>query len=111
MEQDSDEAISVSSSNYDKYLRLATDKNPSILLELDLQGNVKHLSKVWNTVIGTNRLKILGNPVSNIIIGSDYDKSVFHRALNMMLEDDNSYRVKFLTETGDLMGDTDQLGL
>ncbi|QEU59191.1 Rim15 [Kluyveromyces lactis] len=111
MEQDSDEAISVSSSNYDKYLRLATDKNPSILLELDLQGNVKHLSKVWNTVIGTNRLKILGNPVSNIIIGSDYDKSVFHRALNMMLEDDNSYRVKFLTETGDLMGDADQLAL
>ncbi|CDO95742.1 unnamed protein product [Kluyveromyces dobzhanskii CBS 2104] len=108
MELDSDEAVSVSSSSYDKYLRVATDKNPSILLELDLLGNVKHISKVWNSVIGTNRMNILGNQVSNIIIGSDYDKTVFHRALNMMLQDDNSYRVKFLTETGDLMGSSGQ---
>ncbi|BAP70302.1 serine/threonine-protein kinase RIM15 [Kluyveromyces marxianus] len=111
MSQEFDETASISSSNYDKYLRLATDKNPSILLELDLDGNVKHVSKVWNSVVGTNRALILNKPISNIIIGTEYDKSVFQRALNMMLQDDNSYRVKFQTETGYLMGDTENMGL
>lgn len=102
-DQDLQDVDSVTSSNYDKYLRLATDKNPSILLELDLQCNVRHVSKVWNSVIGTNRLQILGNSISNYIIGNDSDKMVFHRALTMMMVDDNSYRVKFMVETGDLI--------
>jgi serine/threonine-protein kinase RIM15 len=81
----------------------ASAKNPSILLELDMDGNVKHLSKSWEAIIGTNPQKILNQPISKIIYGLEDDKKVFTDAISIMMTDDTSYRVRFLTATNDIV--------
>lgn len=84
-------------------LRLASSNNPTIVLELDLDGNVQYLSKNWELIVGTNSRKIIGKPISNIIIGSsEEDLYVFHNAIKEMIVNDGSYKVKFVTATDDL---------
>lgn len=97
----SSSSMSICSTKYNEYLRIASDKNPSILLEIDIHGNVRYLSKVWNSIVGTNCKSIIGSPVSSIIVGNYYDQQVFQRAISMMTQDGNSYRVRFIVETGD----------
>jgi len=79
----------------------ASAKNPSVLLELDMDGNVKHLGKAWESIIGTKIQKILNRPISNIILGNEDDKNVFNNAINIMITDDESYRVRFVVATND----------
>lgn len=80
----------------------ASAKNPSMLLELDMDGNVVHLGKSWESLIGTKINKILNRPISNIILGTEDDKKVFNNAISIMITDDASYRVRFVVATNDL---------
>lgn len=81
-------------------LRLASSNNPTIVMELDLDGKVRYLSKNWEFIIGTTIKKIVDNPISKIIIGnSPEDLLVFNNAIDKMIVDDCSYKVKFLTAT------------
>ncbi|KAK6458358.1 response regulator receiver [Scheffersomyces xylosifermentans] len=81
-------------------LRLASSNNPTIVMELDLDGKIRYLSKNWEFIIGTTIKKIVNNPISKIIIGnSPEDLQVFNNAINKMITDDCSYKVKFLTAT------------
>lgn len=80
----------------------ASSRNPSILLELDMDGNVKHLSKSWEAIVGTKVQKIKNHPISNIVYGTEDDKKVFTDAISIMMTDDASYRVRFLTATNDV---------
>lgn len=85
-------------------LRLASADNPTTVMELDLDGNVRYLSKNWESIVGTNIKKIVNKPISNIIIGNtqeDYD--IFNNAIAKMIIDDVSYKVKFITATNDKM--------
>lgn len=82
-------------------LAQASSKNPSILLELDMDGNVKHLSKAWTSVVGTDVAKIVKRPISKIIMGTEEDKNVFVDAIRIMMTDDESYRVRFVVATND----------
>ena len=83
-------------------LRLASADNPTTVMELDLQGNVRYLSKNWEIIVGTNIKKIVNKPISNIIIGnSEEDTLVFNNAMDQMITDDGSYKVKFITATND----------
>ncbi|KAH3669339.1 hypothetical protein OGAPHI_001460 [Ogataea philodendri] len=76
-----------------------TAQNPVALMELDMDCNVKFLSKIWETVVGTKLSKIVGRPLSNIIVGEIEDKQVFNRATDIMMTDDETYRVRFVVST------------
>lgn len=95
----------VSSSNCDEYLKIASDQSTTILLELDMNGRVRYLSKIWEKIVGTKCRSIIERPIFDVILGTDQDKSVFQRALDMMIRDDNSYRVRFIVETNDITSD------
>ncbi|QLG72874.1 hypothetical protein HG535_0D05830 [Zygotorulaspora mrakii] len=83
---------STSSSGYDKQLRLATEKNPVILMELAQDGAIRYISDTWETLIGPRHR----THIADLIVGSEDDKQVFHRAIEMMLmNDDLSYTVTF----------------
>ncbi|CAK7902872.1 serine/threonine-protein kinase Rim15p [[Candida] anglica] len=83
-------------------LRMASSNNPTAVLELDMNGCVRHLSKNWEIIVGTNIKKIVGKPISNIILGNhEEDNMVFYKALEQMIRDDGSYKVKFITPTND----------
>lgn len=85
-------SLSTSSSNYDAYLRLATEKNPVMLLELDQDGTIRYLSELWEEIVGPRN----SSQIADLIIGSQEDKYVFHRAMEMMMvNDDVSYTVTF----------------
>lgn len=90
-----------SSSSTERYVELlqkASNSDTTILIELDLEGNIKYISEVWEKIIGTNSVEMVGRPISEFVIGSDFDKSVFERTTKLMLEDDSSYRIKFTLE-------------
>lgn len=81
-------------------LRLASGDNPTVVMELDLDGNVRYLSQNWEVIVGTSIKKIIGKPISNIVIGNGPDDlNVFVVAMNQMVKDDISYKVKFVTAT------------
>lgn len=83
-------------------LRLASADNPTIVMEIDLNGNVTYISKNWESIIGTNIKKIVNKPISNIIIGNNNDDfQIFNDAIKKMIIDDASYKVKFITATND----------
>ncbi|GAV49892.1 hypothetical protein ZYGR_0S00240 [Zygosaccharomyces rouxii] len=91
-------STSESSSNYDKYLQLATEKNPVMLLELDQDGTIRYLSDLWEKIVGPRDC----SQIADLIVGSIEDKYVFHRAIEMMLINDSvSYTVTFNVVTGD----------
>lgn len=81
-------------------LRLASADNPSVVMELDLECNVRYVSKNWTTLVGTNVRKIINKPIQNILIGkSETDLRVFNDAVDKMILDNASYKVKFVTAT------------
>lgn len=83
---------STASSDYDKYLQLATGKNPVMLMELDQDGTIRYLSELWETLVGPRT----SDQISELIVGSEEDKFVFHRAMEMMLVNESiSYTVTF----------------
>ncbi|KAH3675985.1 hypothetical protein WICMUC_002281 [Wickerhamomyces mucosus] len=83
----------------------ASSKNPSIFLELDMDCNVIHLSKAWEYVVGTSIRKIADKSISRIVYGTEEDKNVFNEAISIMMTDDTSYRVRFITATNEIRSD------
>ncbi|CCH62281.1 hypothetical protein TBLA_0G03450 [Henningerozyma blattae CBS 6284] len=81
------------SSDYDNYLRIATDKNPCILLELELDGSIRYISKLWYSLISKQSPK----NISNVIISDNHqDLMVFQTVMRMMLTNKNAcYTVTF----------------
>lgn len=90
------ETNSQSSSNYEKYLRLATENNQCMILELELNGKIRYITKqTWETLVGTP----IPTFVEDLIEGSPQDKTVFKETSDMMLINDNtSYTVTFNTK-------------
>lgn len=83
-------------------LRLASDENPTVVMELDLDCNLTYVSRSWEKLVGTPVKKILNRPIANILIGStDADLTIFHDAVAQMIADNASYKVKFVTATSD----------
>ena len=87
-------------------LRLASSDNPTAVMELDLDGNIRYLSQNWETIVGTKIKKIVNKPISNIIVGNDDDSKVFNNSIELMIRDDGSYKVKFVTATDDKYSST-----
>lgn len=84
-------------------LKLASSQNPTVVLETDLDGKIMYLSNNWEVIVGTKVKKLVGRPLSDIIIGNDEnDTKVFNNAIHQMILDDESYKVRFLTATNDL---------
>ncbi|CAI4060888.1 hypothetical protein SKDZ_06G0320 [Saccharomyces kudriavzevii ZP591] len=88
---------SLTSSNYEKYLQLATEKNPCMILELELDGKVRYGSPQWNTIIGVvDDNGSSATYIADLVLGSDQDKAVFQKATDMLLmNDDTSYTITF----------------
>ncbi|SCU90910.1 LANO_0D10242g1_1 [Lachancea nothofagi CBS 11611] len=86
--------------SYDEYLKVATDTSASILLELNMDGRIRYLSSIWEHIVGTSVEAIVGQSISDILVGSDQDRSVFQRAIDLMIREDCSYKVRFLVESG-----------
>lgn len=83
-------------------LRLASAKDPSVVMELDLNCNVRYVSKNWESLVGTSTRKIINEPIMNILIGkTDADLRVFSDAMQKMMCDNASYKVQFVTATND----------
>jgi serine/threonine-protein kinase RIM15 len=83
-------------------LRLASSDNPTAVMELDLDGNISYLSKNWESIVGTKIKKIINKPISNIIIGNNHeDFQVFNNAIESMIRENGSYKVKFITATNE----------
>lgn len=74
-------------------------QNRALVLELDLNGIIKFISRSWESIVGTNIAKIVNKPMSQLIIGEEEDKSVFEKAINIMIQDDETYRIRFITPT------------
>lgn len=92
-----------SSLTYEDYLKLATDPQSTVILELDSNGIIQYISKQWLDIVSfhangnSNNLPI-GKPIKDLIKGDSNDKSVFERVLHLMLQNDNiSYIVTFTT--------------
>ncbi|SCU79107.1 LAME_0A07250g1_1 [Lachancea meyersii CBS 8951] len=96
---------SESSLSYDEYLKVATDTSASILMELNMDGRIRYLSSIWEDIVGTSVSDIVGQVISDILMGTDQDRSVFQRATDLMIREDCSYRVRFLVECD--LNDTD----
>ncbi|CAL9733629.1 serine/threonine-protein kinase Rim15p [Monosporozyma servazzii] len=103
MDESDSSQSSKSSLTYEDYLKLATDQQASVILELDKQGNIQYISKQWLDMVSLrgndDNLKLpLGKPIQSLIKGSIQDKLVFERAVDLMLKNDNiSYIVTFTT--------------
>ncbi|EGV66664.1 rim15, signal transduction response regulator [Yamadazyma tenuis] len=83
-------------------LSLASSNNPTTVLELDLDGNIKYLSKNWEIIVGTKVKKMIQKPISSFIIGNNEDDlNVFNYAIEKMIKDDDSYKIQFITATDD----------
>ncbi|KAG7797366.1 hypothetical protein KL944_004851 [Ogataea haglerorum] len=82
-----------------EHLLQLTSRNPAAVMELDLDCTVKFLSKTWESTVGTKISKIIGRPLSNIILGETEDKQVFNKATSIMMTDDDTYRVRFVVAT------------
>ena len=88
---------SQSSSNYEKYLRLATENNQCMILELELNGKIRYITKQpWENIVGTQ----VPDNIEDLIEGTDQDRQVFKETTDMMLINDNtSYTVTFTTKS------------
>ncbi|KAG0659972.1 rim15, signal transduction response regulator [Maudiozyma exigua] len=89
---------SSNSENYEEYIKIATQNNFSMVMELDLAGCVKYISiQQWEALLGVSA-PYISQPISDYISGNSQDKAVFDNAVEMMLEnDDISYTVTFNT--------------
>ena len=97
---------SLTSSNYEKYLQLATEKNPCMILELELDGKVRYGSPQWNTITGVaDDNGSSPTYIADLILGSDQDKGVFQKATDMLLmNDDTSCTITFKIKAADYEG-------
>lgn len=93
---DSDSGASSGRENED--LLFATSKNLNLVLELSIDGLIRHLSKNWEEIVGTSVSDLINQPVSKIVCGDENDKHVFMRATEVMKTDESSYRVRFVTQ-------------
>ncbi|SCU77319.1 LAFA_0A01068g1_1 [Lachancea sp. 'fantastica'] len=84
--------------SYDEYLKVATDTSASILMELNMDGRIRYISPIWEDIVGTKVDDVVGQAVSDILVGTEQDRSVFQRATDLMIREDCSYRVRFLVE-------------
>jgi serine/threonine-protein kinase RIM15 len=85
--------------DYNSEIVLPNQPSKALVLELDLDCNIKFISKSWETIVGTKIAKIINKPIRNIIVGDENDKDVFTKATNIMSLDDETYRIRFITQT------------
>jgi hypothetical protein len=83
-------------------LRTATGGNDNIVMELTMSGHVRYLSDCWDDIVGIPSKKIIKKPISKIILGDEDDKNVFVRATHVMVDEDISYRVRFVVRMGNI---------
>lgn len=92
-----------SSLTYEDYLKLATDPQSTVVLELDPNGIIQYISKQWLKIVsfkgnGNSHELPIWKPIKDLIKGDLNDKLVFERAMELMLQNDNiSYTVTFTT--------------
>lgn len=85
-------------------VRVALGNNPTVLMELDMEGVVLFLGKAWEQVVGTRAADRLLRPVLEMVVGEDNDKHVFGTAIANMAADNESCQVRFTTWGGELWG-------
>ncbi|KAL6927392.1 hypothetical protein ACO0SA_003690 [Hanseniaspora valbyensis] len=78
---------------YKDLLDKASNAHTTILLELNLDGTIKYLSD--HLFILHSKQHLAGQDISNFLAGSEQDKRVFHRTIELLLRDDESYKIKF----------------
>lgn len=65
----------------------------NILIELSLDGRFKWVGPSWKEVIGTDPEQIIGQPISDFLVGNE---NVFSRATSVLLKDDSHiFRIYF----------------
>ncbi|KAI5796641.1 hypothetical protein EDC01DRAFT_614251 [Geopyxis carbonaria] len=81
-------------------LKEAAEDSFNVIMDLNLDGNVRWVSPSWATVIGTSNESIHGKPISDILVD---DKEAFRRAFEVMRNDDSrSYKLRFTVAMGSM---------
>ncbi|XBW38257.1 hypothetical protein QEN19_003846 [Hanseniaspora menglaensis] len=96
LNQEHEEQIKLDQMKLEQYKELldkASNSNTTILLELNLDGTIKYLSD--HLFILHSKEYLSGQAISNFLAGSDEDKKVFNKAIELLLRDDESYKIKF----------------
>ena len=68
-----------------KDLREAAEQTLNVILDVDLDGQIRWVSPSWQDVVGTSPESIQGKPVSDILL--DDDKLVFSDAIGELKKD------------------------
>lgn len=88
---------SATSAEYERYLQVATENNPSMVLELTLDGKVRYISESWSLIVGSS--PPTGVNIADLLL--DSDQHLFSRTMDAMLVDDTlSYTVTFRVRRG-----------
>ncbi|PWW76849.1 hypothetical protein C7212DRAFT_190564 [Tuber magnatum] len=79
-------------------LKEAAEDSFNVILDLNLDGNVRWVSPSWEDVIGTTCESVQGRPIADILLD---DKDVFKNAVETMQNDDSrSFKVRFSVLVG-----------
>ncbi|KAF2754289.1 putative response regulator receiver RIM15p [Pseudovirgaria hyperparasitica] len=79
-------------------LKEAAEHSLNVLMDLDLDGNVRWVSLSWEEVIGTSPDTVKGKPISDILVGN---KTAFADAVDSMKKDDSrSHIIRFTMQMG-----------
>lgn len=79
-------------------LKEAAEHSLAVIMDLDLEGNIRHVSKSWEEVIGTSAKDVVGKPVAELLVGNP---NLFDEALELIKKDDSrSQIIRFSTLLG-----------
>jgi serine/threonine-protein kinase RIM15 len=71
-------------------LKEAAEHSLAVIMELGLNGTIRHVSNSWEEVIGTSAKDVVGKPVADLLVGNS---DLFNDAVEMIKKDDSRSRI------------------
>lgn len=71
-------------------LKEAAEHSLAVILELGLDGTIRHVSDSWEDIIGTSPKDVMGKPVAELLLGNN---TLFDDALELIKKDDSRSKI------------------
>lgn len=79
-------------------LKEAAEHSLTVIIELDLEGKIRHVSESWEEIIGTDPKEVLGKSMDSLLLG---DSELFAGAQELIKKDDTrSQIIRFVMALG-----------
>lgn len=79
-------------------LKEAAEHSLTVIIELDLEGKIRHISESWEEIIGTDPKEVLGKPMDSLLLGNN---ALFAGAQELIKKDDTrSQIIRFVMNLG-----------